>query len=80
MSKIGSVKFGDMVIDVVDSVTDYVELMKQIFDFNLLRSFFASRPSFRVLFDGMHGGKLLLVVKFLYILQSNWPLRTANIY
>ncbi len=60
MSKIGATKFDEMAIDIVDSVSDYVALMKTVFDFDLLRSFFASRPSFRLLFDGMHGGNILI--------------------
>ncbi|KAI8994415.1 hypothetical protein BC832DRAFT_569362 [Gaertneriomyces semiglobifer] len=55
LSAIGSKSYGDLTVEVVDSVSDYVELMKEIFDFNMLRDFFKSRPSFRVLFDSMHG-------------------------
>lgn len=47
--------FGSLTIEVVDSVFDYVVLMKEIFDFELLKGFFASRPDFTVLFDAMHG-------------------------
>ena len=55
---LGVQRFGDeFEVEIIDSVADYVELMKSIFDFEKLRAFFAKFPNFRVLFDGMHGGK-----------------------
>ena len=39
-----------------DSVHDYVDLMKEIFDFSLIRSFFQMRPAFKVLVAAMNGG------------------------
>ena len=39
----------------VDSVSDYVDMLKDIFDFDLIKSFLRSTPGFRVLFDGLHG-------------------------
>lgn len=44
-----------MTVEIVDSVSDYVELMKEIYNFEDIKSFFAKNPSFKVLFDGMHG-------------------------
>ncbi|KAJ3330883.1 Phosphoglucomutase-2 [Blyttiomyces sp. JEL0837] len=55
LSKIGETRFGDIVIEVVDSVDDYVTLMKEIYDFNEIKNFFASNPSYTVLMDSMHG-------------------------
>ncbi|KAI8590552.1 hypothetical protein BDZ88DRAFT_471822 [Geranomyces variabilis] len=55
LSKLGTTKHGDFTIEVIDPVDDYVILMKEIFDFDLLRSFFKKRPDFKVLFDSMHG-------------------------
>ncbi|KAI8919836.1 hypothetical protein DFJ77DRAFT_450126 [Powellomyces hirtus] len=55
LSKIGTTKFADFTIEVIDSVDDYVILMKEIFDFELLKNFFKKRPDFKVLFDSMHG-------------------------
>lgn len=45
---------GPVRVDVIDSVEDYVQLMKEIFDFNLLRDFLSSFP---VVINAMHGGK-----------------------
>jgi phosphoglucomutase len=42
-------------VSIIDSVTDYVELLSSIFDFPLIKSFLTSTPSFHVLFDGLHG-------------------------
>ncbi len=39
-------------VEVIDPVTDYAELMGQLFDFNAIRALFNS--GFRMKFDGMH--------------------------
>ncbi|KAI9253571.1 hypothetical protein BY458DRAFT_542018 [Sporodiniella umbellata] len=54
-SKLGNVQVGDMTVEVVDGVDDYVDLMKSIFDFASIKQFFASNPDFKMLFDGMNG-------------------------
>lgn len=46
---------GDLEVEIVDSVADYVVMLKSIFDFDLIRSFLSKNPEFTVLFDGMHG-------------------------
>ncbi|KAF9382181.1 Phosphoglucomutase-2 [Podila verticillata] len=55
LSTIGTQHVGDLEVEIVDSVADYVVLLKNIFDFDLIRSFFSKNPEFTVLFDGMHG-------------------------
>lgn len=55
MSKIGEHTYGPLKVQVIDSVADYVVLLKQIFDFPLIKSFLQSNPTFKVLFDGLHG-------------------------
>ncbi|GBE89772.1 phosphoglucomutase [Sparassis latifolia] len=56
LSKIGSFTYGPTKVEIIDSVTDYVLLLKSIFDFPLIKSFLLTNAtSFRVLFDGMHG-------------------------
>jgi len=45
-------KIGDMVVEVIDSVADYAELMAELFDFDSIRQLFAS--GFRMRFDAMH--------------------------
>ena len=44
---------GDMLVRVVDPVSDYAELMERLFDFNAIRSLLA-RGKFKVRFDAMH--------------------------
>ncbi|KAK7485273.1 hypothetical protein BaRGS_00023524 [Batillaria attramentaria] len=46
---------GQFHVDVVDSVEDYVNLMKQIFDFNALRELVGGGNSLKVLINSMHG-------------------------
>jgi phosphoglucomutase len=41
-----------MVVEVIDPVADYLELMRSLFDFDALRALFAS--GFRLAFDAMH--------------------------
>ena len=43
-------------MSIIDSVTDYLELLESIFDFSLIKNFLHDHDSdFRVLFDGLHG-------------------------
>ena len=44
-----------MEVEIIDSVKDYLTLVKDIFDFPLIKSFLHSNPSYRVLFDGLNG-------------------------
>ena len=39
---------------VIDPVTDYLKLLRTIFDFSALKALFA-RPDFKFVFDGLHG-------------------------
>ncbi|KAK1063685.1 Phosphoglucomutase-2 [Friedmanniomyces endolithicus] len=55
LSKIGTQKVGPVEIEVVHSTEDYVEMLKDIFDFPLIKSFLKENPDFKVLFDGLHG-------------------------
>ncbi|KAI5838683.1 hypothetical protein DFP73DRAFT_563952 [Morchella snyderi] len=55
LGTIGSKTYGSLEVEIIDSVEDYVLYMKEIFDFPLIKSFFAENPSFKVLFDGLHG-------------------------
>ncbi|WP_054308969.1 alpha-D-glucose phosphate-specific phosphoglucomutase [Mesorhizobium sp. 1M-11] len=52
LDTIGTVKAGDMTVEVIDSVADYAELMEALFDFDALRKLFKS--GFRMRFDAMH--------------------------
>ncbi|KAF8506404.1 hypothetical protein BU17DRAFT_57674 [Hysterangium stoloniferum] len=55
LSKIGETSYGPSKVTIIDSVSDYVALLASIFDFPLIKSFLSTTPSFRVLFDGLHG-------------------------
>jgi phosphoglucomutase len=48
-------------VEVIDSVADYVSLMKQIFDFSSLRNLLEGsegQKPFKVLINSLNGGKL----------------------
>jgi phosphoglucomutase len=52
LNRIGSHRVGDMLVEVIDPVADYVALMKELFDFPALRAAFAG--GLRFTFDAMH--------------------------
>ena len=52
LSTPGNRTLGDMQIEVVDSVADYADLMRSIFDFGKIRALF--QGGFRIRFDAMH--------------------------
>ena len=52
ISKIGTQQLGEMVIEVIDPIKDYVEMLEGIFDFNALKQLFKS--GFTVKFDAMN--------------------------
>ncbi|CAM5573539.1 phosphoglucomutase (alpha-D-glucose-1,6-bisphosphate-dependent) [Mycolicibacterium aubagnense] len=52
LDTVGTVQAGDMTVEVIDPVTDYAELMAELFDFDALRRLFKS--GFRMRFDAMH--------------------------
>ncbi|KAK1139852.1 Phosphoglucomutase-2 [Aspergillus melleus] len=54
-STVGTQTYGPLEVEVVHSTADYVTMMKQIFDFDLIREFLNTHKDFKVLFDGMHG-------------------------
>ncbi|SMY09540.1 alpha-D-glucose phosphate-specific phosphoglucomutase [Flavimaricola marinus] len=52
LSTPGSLALGDMEIEVVDPVSDYAALMRELFDFEAISALFAG--GFRMQFDAMH--------------------------
>jgi len=52
IDKVGEVKAGDMVVEVIDPVADYAELMESLFDFAALKAMF--KGGFTMAFDAMH--------------------------
>ena len=49
---VGTVKAGNMIVRIIDPVTDYAALMESLFDFEAIRAMF--RSGFRMRFDAMH--------------------------
>ncbi len=52
LSRLGTVDFGGMEVEVVDPVADYADLMESLFDFDAIRRMIAG--GFRLTFDAMH--------------------------
>ncbi|AES62609.1 Phosphoglucomutase [Medicago truncatula] len=53
LSNVGVTKFGSFNVEVIDPVSDYLELLETVFDFQLIKGL-VSRPDFRFTFDAMH--------------------------
>ena len=53
LDQLGENRIGDMVVEVFDSVADYVELMERLFDFDRMRKLFSS-GKFSMVFDSMN--------------------------
>jgi phosphoglucomutase len=52
LDTLGTLRLGEMIVEVIDPVADYAALMEEIFDFAAIRALFAS--GFRMRFDAMH--------------------------
>ncbi|AMD18874.1 HBL028Wp [Eremothecium sinecaudum] len=83
LSKIGeNQKYGDLLVDVIDTTEAYVKYMKEIFDFDMIKSFIKKAQAengFKVLFDALNGitgpyGKAIFVDELGLPLDSlqNW--------
>ncbi|CAN8099038.1 unnamed protein product [Discula destructiva] len=55
ISTIGTKTYGSLEVEIIDSTADYTQMLKDIFDFDLIKKFFSEHPDFKVLFDGLHG-------------------------
>ncbi|THX11631.1 phosphoglucomutase [Aureobasidium pullulans] len=55
LATIGSKTYGDLEVEVIHSTEDYVKMLKDIFDFDLIKSFLKEHPDFKILFDGLSG-------------------------
>ncbi|GAV61842.1 PGM_PMM_IV domain-containing protein/PGM_PMM_I domain-containing protein/PGM_PMM_II domain-containing protein/PGM_PMM_III domain-containing protein [Cephalotus follicularis] len=53
LSRLGVTKYGNFSVEVVDPVSDYLNLMENVFDFQLITNLL-SRSDFRFIFDAMH--------------------------
>ena len=55
LATIGTKTYGPLEVEIIHSTTDYVKMLKDIFDFDLIKSFLKEHPDFKVLFDGLSG-------------------------
>lgn len=53
LSELGNQKLADMTVEIIDSVTDYADLMASLFDFDAIKSLL-SNDAFSMRFDAMH--------------------------
>jgi phosphoglucomutase len=53
LDTLGTSKLGEMVVEVIDSVADYAELMESIFDFNAIKQLLTN-GKFRMCMDSLH--------------------------
>jgi phosphoglucomutase len=53
LSRLGELRIGDMIVNIIDPVADYAELLESLFDFERIAALLA-RPDFRMRFDAMH--------------------------
>ena len=54
LSTLGEQVFGSLTVEIIDGIDDYVELVKEIFDFEAIKKFVKSTPEFTFMFDSMH--------------------------
>ncbi|MDP3687698.1 MAG: alpha-D-glucose phosphate-specific phosphoglucomutase, partial [Sulfurimicrobium sp.] len=52
LDTVGTFQAGDMIVEVIDPVADYAELMQSLFDFAAIKAMFAG--GFTIAFDAMH--------------------------
>ncbi|MCC2957229.1 alpha-D-glucose phosphate-specific phosphoglucomutase [Massilia sp. IC2-477] len=52
LDQVGKTSIENMVVEIIDPVADYAELMARLFDFNAIRALFTG--GFRMRFDAMH--------------------------
>lgn len=55
LATIGTKTYGPLEVEIVHSTEDYVKMLKDIFDFDLIQSFLKQHSDFKVLFDGLSG-------------------------
>jgi len=55
LGSIGTKDYGPLSVEIIHSTSDYVDFMKEIFDFDLIKSFLKEHTDFKVLFDALSG-------------------------
>ncbi|OCL01410.1 phosphoglucomutase-like protein [Glonium stellatum] len=55
ISTIGTKTYGPLEVEIIHSTKDYMDMLRDIFDFDLIKSFLKQHSDFKVLFDGLSG-------------------------
>lgn len=55
LTTIGTNTYGPLEVEIIHSTKDYLDMLKNIFDFDLIKKFIKDHPDFKVLFDGLSG-------------------------
>ncbi|KAJ9091515.1 hypothetical protein QFC19_009060 [Naganishia cerealis] len=55
LGSIGTQTLGSIEVEIIDSTADYVAMLKDIFDFPLIKSFLNKDKDFKLLFDALNG-------------------------
>ena len=55
LSTTGTKTYGSLEVEIIDSTADYVAMLKDIFDFPLIKDFLNTHKDFKVLFDALSG-------------------------
>ncbi|KAK6436806.1 Phosphoglucomutase-2 [Oleoguttula sp. CCFEE 5521] len=55
LKTIGTKTYGPLEVEIVHSTKDYVDMLKDIFDFKLIKDFLTQHSDFKVLFDALSG-------------------------
>ncbi|KAF2167075.1 hypothetical protein M409DRAFT_66153 [Zasmidium cellare ATCC 36951] len=55
LSTIGTKTYGPLEVEIIHSTKDYVDMLKDIFDFDLIKAFLKEHSDFKILFDGLSG-------------------------
>lgn len=55
LNKLGITQYGPIEVEIIDSTKDYVDMLKSIFDFDLIKDFIKTHENFTFLFDALNG-------------------------
>ena len=55
LTTIGTQTYGSLEVEIIDSTADYMSMLKDIFDFPLIKEFLNTHKDFKVLFDALNG-------------------------
>lgn len=55
LSTVGKKTYGPVEVEIIHSTKDYLEMLQDIFDFDLIKAFLKEHSDFKILFDGLSG-------------------------